>query len=199
MWLRNNVQKTIFTAKSRLVTLGTMVRASYRSLDNSLDDLLKPCHVTLKTMYKNNVYSNISMSYSWYNGTSLRGFVRWFVRRFVWRFVRRYILFYQQALSISVALPFYFLITESIINYPPGALVPISVTTLLDIKEQFFGAPPVVRTFWYVPPYHAKRLRTIVGLRSSGAKTCGKRNESQTGTKVPFAGRERTQTNHDPV
>ncbi len=32
----------------------------------------------------------------------------------------------------------------------------ISATTLLDIIEQFFGAPQVVRTFWYVPPYHAK-------------------------------------------
>jgi hypothetical protein len=71
--------------------------------------------------------------------------------------------------------------------------------TLLYIKEQFIGAPPVVHTIWYVTLYHAKRLRTIVALRSSGAKTCSKRNELQTSIKQPFAGRKQTQTNRDPV
>jgi hypothetical protein len=80
------------------------------------------------------------MSHSWYNSTGPRRFVR--------KFVRRYVIFYQQALSISVALSFHFLITKPIINYPLGALVHISATTLLDIKEQYFGPPPMVRTFW---------------------------------------------------
>ncbi len=48
MWLRNSIEKIMFTAKSRNVTLCTIVGAPYSSLDNLLDELLKPHHMTWK-------------------------------------------------------------------------------------------------------------------------------------------------------